>query len=160
MSDTLSSVRRQIRSLASAQRRELKRKMDKYNTLSRHIVTDHDYDSDAARTTNDVINETLELAAKQTMFKPDKHAKQAKEDKLLAECNVVQPEVRSLWHLKIGMHNMLNDTTRNKLRETTNNYKTTESEEARNMRLSVLARWMVTQWCDVEGYDPAKHCKK
>ena len=156
MSDTLASMRRALRAARSAERRVLKHKMDRYNSLSgKTRSTENEYDAQRAKTTNDVIAETLAIASNSVLkgaagrFSrlPD-----AATDKLLHECNVVQPEVRTLWQQKIGMVSMLSDDTRAKLAQM-------PRFSLREAKLNDLARWMVRQWCDIEGYDPAKHVK-
>lgn len=157
MTDTLASMRRALRSARAAERRLLKHKMDRYNTLSNKArSTENDYDAQSAKTTNDVIAETLAIASQSHLrgaagrFSrlPD-----AATDKLLREASVVQPEVRTLWQQKIGMVSMLSDDTRAKLQQM-------PRVSIREQCLADLAKWMVAQWCDVEGYDPGKHVRK
>lgn len=157
MSDTLASMRRALRTARSAERRVLKHKMDRYNTLSNKArATENEYDSQRAKTTNDVIAETLAIASNSVLKGAAgrfSHLPDAATDKLLRESSVVQPEVRTLWQQKIGMVSLLDDDTRAKLAQM-------PRVNLREARLNDLARWMVTQWCDVEGYDPAKHVRK
>lgn len=153
MSDTLSSIRRALRSARASERRALKHKMNPYNSLSKKPKTqDSDYDVNSAKTTQDVIEETLELASKK---KAAGRFSVTQGDHLLKQCNIVSPEIREAWQAKIGMHSLLSDDVKEKLQLQAGNY-----QKLREMRLNELAKWMVIQWCDVEGYDPDKHLKK
>lgn len=170
MSDTLSAIRRALRSAKSAERRALRHKMSRYDSLATKGKTpDNLYDEESARTTQDVIQETLD-AARNTRIGGRAPVYRDSTDKLLHECNVVSPEVREAWHARIGMASLLTDEIRAKLSHTTNSFLNTETPEALRMRqlldaraheqsLDVLARWMVYMWCEGEGYDPDKHPK-
>lgn len=157
MSDTLSAIRRALRSAKSAERRALRHKMAKYNSLSMKGKTpDNLYDEESARTTQDVIQETLE-AARQMRVGGRAPVYRDSTDKLLHECNVVSPEIREAWHAKVGMASLLSDDLRNKLKESAG-YNSMKS--LHDARLNDLARWMVWMWCEGEGYDPGKHLRK
>lgn len=170
MSDTLSAIRRALRSAKSAERRALRHKMARYNSLATKGKTpDNLYDEESARTTQDVIQETLE-AARQMRGAGRVSVSRDSTDRLLNECNVVSPEIREAWHARIGMASLLTDEIREKLSHTTNSVLNMETSEALRMRqlldaqaheqsLNVLARWMVWMWCEGEGYDPDKHPK-
>ena len=153
MSDTLSAIRRALRSAKSAERRALRHKMTRYNSLSAKGKTpDNLYDEESARTTQDVIQETLEAARQKRRAPVYKDST----DKLLHECNVVSPEIREAWHAKVGMASLLSDECRIKLQQSAGHNSMKSLHEA---RLNDLAKWMVYMWCEGEGYDPDKHPK-
>lgn len=172
MSDTLAAIRRAIRQSQSAERRKLRHKMNPYNSLSqkpRSTADDRDYDVNGAKTTQDVIEETLSIAHQMRGAGRVSVHKDAT-DRLLNECNVVSPEIRDAWHARIRIASLLTDKLREKLSHTTNSVLNMETPEALRMRelldakaheqsLDVLARWMVYMWCEGEGYDPGKHPK-
>jgi hypothetical protein len=171
MSDTLGAIRRALRSSQAAERRKLRHKMSRYDSLATKGKTpDNLYDVNSAKTTQDVIEETLSLACNK-----DKRRRALlshdSTDRLLRECNIVSPEVRDAWHARIGMSSLLTDDIRAKLSHTTNSYLNTDTPEAIRMRelceirareqtLATLAKWMVYMWCEGEGYDPGKHPRK
>lgn len=168
MSDTLAAIRRAIRQSQSAERRALRHKMAKYNSLATKGKTpDNLYDEESARTTQDVIQETLSAARNMRgagRFSVSRDAT----DKLLSECNVVSPEIRDAWHARIGMASLLTDENRTQLAESSGSrglaalYKAKQLDAMRlyNTRLDELAKWMVYMWCEGEGYDPDKHPRK
>lgn len=157
MSDTLSAIRRAIRQSQSAERRALRHKMSKYNSLaSKGKTPDNLYDPESARTTQDVIQETLEIARQRRgagRFSVSRDAT----DRLLNECNVVSPEIREAWHARIGISSLLNDAARQKLQQSAGIGGMRSLHDA---RLNDLAKWMVWMWCEGEGYDPGKHPRK
>lgn len=153
MSDTLSSVRKAIRSARASERRALKYKMNQYNSLSgKTKKQDSDYDVNSAKTTQDVIEETIELARQK---KPLSRFSTSQANHLLKQCNIVSPEIRDTWRAKIGMCNMLSDDVKEKLQLQAGNY-----QQLREKKLCDLAKWMVWMWCEQEGYDPDKHPKR
>lgn len=156
MSDTLSAIRKAIRSSQSASRRELRHKMAKYNSLATKGKTpDNLYDTESARTTQDVIQETLDAACQVRGAGRFSISKDAT-DKLFSECNIVSPEIRNAWHARIGMASLLSDECRMKLQQSAGINSMRSLHEA---RLNDLAKWMVWMWCEGEGYDPDKHPK-
>lgn len=147
MSDTLSHVRRVNRFLASQARKKLKKKMNPYNRLSNDNNLPHEYDTENAKTTQDVIHETLELARSVNKSLRSRMSHSDKTDKLLREASVVQPEVREAWHAKINMSATLSEDAKLQLRTMCNNPRVnTEPEYLRNMRLNNLARAWVNAW--------------
>ena len=152
MSDTLASIRRLNRFLRSQQRKALKKKMQPYNQLAGKESLPREYDNDAAKTTQDVIEETLQLAHTKNGAK---RFSVTQTDHLLQQCNIVSPEVRDVMRAKIGMYSLMNDEVRAKLQLQAGNY-----QQLREKKLCELARWMVYMWCEGEGYDPEKHPKK
>lgn len=159
MSDTLSAIRRAIRQSQSAERRKLRHKMNPYNSLSqkaRSTADDRDYDPNTAKTTQDVIAETLE-AARQMRGAGRFSVSRDSTDRLLSECNVVSPEIREAWHARIGLSSLLSDEARQKLQQSAGVNSMKSLHEA---RLNDLAKWMVWMWCEGEGYDPEKHPKR
>lgn len=161
MSDTLAAIRRAIRQSQSAQRRALKHKMSRYDSLANKGKTpDNLYDVESAKTTQDVIEETLS-AARQKRGAGRFSVSRDATDRLLNECNVVSPEIREAWHARIGMASLLSDECRTKLQQSAGvNSMRALSNAKRDATLSELARWMVWMWCDEEGYDPDKHPRK
>lgn len=159
MSDTLAAIRRAIRQSQSAERRKLKHKMNPYNSLSqksRSTADDRDYDPNTAKTTQDVIEETLS-AARQMRVGGRVSVSRDSTDRLLHECNVVSPEIREAWHARIGISSLLNDEARQKLQQSAG---VSSMRSLHDARLNDLAKWMVYMWCDEEGYDPDKHPRK
>jgi hypothetical protein len=167
MSDTLASIRRALRSARAAERRALKYKMDRYNVLTgrtRGMIPV--YDTQKARTTQDVVEETIAAFAQKRgpgRFSGSQHSTT---DKLFAEAGIVQPEVRDAWRSKITSQRALTQDERAKLvqQATTCNVRSTpvvapEPHEARERRLHAIARWMVYMYHEIEGYDPEKHPK-
>lgn len=155
MTDTLSTIRRANRAAKSAARRALRHKMLQYDVLStKGVTSDNLYDANTAKTTQDVIEETLEnVRNKSLVLNGDRkrRAPVSQSDKLLAECNVVSPEVRKTWHAKINLYNLLDDVLRQKLLDESTNKtlpKGNGREEwiAREMKLDALARAAVTMW--------------
>lgn len=177
MSDTLSAIRKAIRQSQSAERRKLKHSMkgavrisvqDQRTKETKHYrypdydsdkapytAPDRDYDPNTAKTTNDVIAETLEIA-RNTRIGGRVSVSRDSTDRLLNECNVVSPEIRAAWHAKVGMSSLLSDECRMKLQQSAGVNSMKSLHEA---RLNDLAKWMVWMWCDEEGYDPDKHPK-
>lgn len=157
MSDTLSAIRRALRSAKSAERRALRHKMARYNSLANKGKTpDNLYDEESARTTQDVIQETLQ-AARQMRGAGRVSVSRDSTDKLLSECNVVSPEIRDAWHARIGISSLLNDEARQKLQQSAG---VNSMKSLHDARLNDLAKWMVWMWCEGEGYDPDKHPKR
>jgi len=157
MSDTLAAIRRALRSSQAAERRKLRHKMQPYNTLSRKQTGDpQGYDANSAKTTQDVIEETLSLASNRDNRRraPVTHDST---DKLLRECNVVSPEVRDAWQAKIGMSSLLSDDIKKKLADSSGSR---AYSSLRDAKLNDLAKWMVYMWCEGEGYDPDKHPRR
>ena len=160
LSDSLSSIRRALRSIQSAERRTLRHKMDRYNVLSqKESGNTPDYDANKAKTTNDVIAETLAIAKHENTSRA--RGRFSAEQRLFQDASIVQPEVRSVWQQKIGMYSLLSDNAREQLQQSVKNIvmntPQTECERLRDIRLTQIARWMVYMWCDGEGYDPNKH---
>jgi len=157
MSDTLAAIRRAIRQSQSAERRKLRHKMNPYNRLSQKATGDpQGYDANSAKTTQDVIAETLSLAHSHDKRRRAPVAHDST-DTLLRECNVVSPEVRDAWRAKVGMVSLLSDDIKTKLVESSGS---PAMKTLRESRLNDLAKWMVWMWCDEEGYDPGKHPKR
>jgi hypothetical protein len=154
MSDTLGTIRRALRSAKSAERRALRHKMARYNPLaSKGKTPDNLYDAESAKTTQDVISETLDAAR----YMPQKGRVprfQDSSDRLLHECSIVSPEVRDTWRAKVGMSSLLSDDIKAKLTQQSG---ACAMKTLRESRLNDLAKWMVWMWCDEEGYDPDKH---
>lgn len=147
MSDTLSHVRRVNRFITSQARKQLKKKMNPYNRLSNDNNLPHKYDVESAKTTQDVIHETLELARSFNRSANKRASHGDKADKLLREASIVQPEVREAWHAKINLSTHLSEDVKLSLRTMCNNPKTNnEPEYLRDMRLNALARAWVNAW--------------
>jgi len=157
MSDTLSAIRRAIHSSQAAERRKLRHKMQPYNTLSRKQTGDpQDYDAQSAKTTQDVIAETLSLASNRDKRRRAPVAHDST-DTLLRECNVVSPEIREAWRARIGMSRLLSDSNRIELQQQSG---ASALSTLRECKLNDLAKWMIWMWCEGEGYDPEKHPKQ
>jgi len=157
MSDTLAAIRRALRSSQAAERRKLKYKMNPYNRLSQKATGDpQGYDVNSAKTTQDVIEETLSLARSHDKRRRAPVAHDST-DTLLRECNVVSPEIRDAWRAKVGMLSLLSDDIKTKLAEQSGSR---AMSSLRECRLNDLAKWMVYMWCEGEGYDPDKHPKQ
>jgi len=156
MSDTLSAIRRALRSVKSAERRALRHKMSRYDNLATKGKTlDNLYDANSAKTTQDVIEETLSFARSHDKRRaPVAHDST---DTLLRECNVVSPEIREAWRAKVGMFSLLSDDIKTKLAEQSGSR---AYSSLRDAKLNDLAKWMVWMWCEGEGYDPGKHPKR
>jgi len=157
MSDTLAAIRRALRQSQSAERRKLRHKMQSYNRLSQKATGEpQGYDANSAKTTQDVIAETLEIAHNRTAKRraPVSHDST---DTLLRECNVVSPEVRDAWRARIGMSRLLSESNRLELRQQSG---ASALSTLRDAKLNDLAKWMVWMWCEGEGYDPGKHPKQ
>lgn len=141
-------MRRVFKSIERWQRKTLRHKMDGYNTLAKRPNGEPlAYDSNKARTIVDVINDSAPVISHFNTRITYKRQSPT------SERAAVSPEVRTLWQQKIGMCTMLSDDTRAKLAQM-------PRFSLREAKLNDLARWMVTQWCDVEGYDPGKHVRK
>jgi len=157
MSDTLSAIRRAIRQSQSAERRKLRHKMQPYNRLSQKATGDQQgYDANSAKTTQDVIEETLSLARSHDKRRRAPVAHDST-DTLLRDCNVVSPEVLDAWRARIGMSRLLSESNRLELRQQSG---ASALSKLRDAKLNDLAKWMVYMWCEGEGYDPDKHPKQ
>lgn len=156
MSDTLAAIRRAIRQSQAAERRVLRHKMAKYNSLAnKGKIPDNLYNAESTKTTQDVIEETLSAASNVRERRAPLHRDAT--DRLLNECNVVSPEIREAWHARIGMASLLSDECRTKLQQSAGLNSMRSLHEA---KLNDLAAWMVYMWCEGEGYDPEKHPKQ
>ena len=152
--DTLAHVRRVRRFIKSQERRALKRKMDGYNSLAAAGRGRVD-DKQSLDTTHDISQLLTEQMSRHTY---DRDTRIRRQDNSRADeiaSSVVCDEVRNAWHARIGMIHMLSDDTRKKLQDMA-----VSKTSLRDARLNDLVAWMVTQWCDVEGYDPEKHPKR
>lgn len=147
MSDTLSHIRRVNRYIKSQERKDLKKRMNPYNRLSSDKGTPLPYDQESARTTQDVITETLELARSMNRGNKTREAKNDKTDKLFKEASIVSPEIREAWHCKINLASNIDSDTRDKLIQMCNNPRIKEEPEyIREMRLNNLAKAWVNVW--------------
>lgn len=143
---TLSAERRLLRKQRSQERKQLKKRMDGYNSLARASKGEPlRYSERSAYTVAD-ISEELYAEIHRENVRPHKKGRG-----LGVVQDVVCQEVREMWHAKIGLVASLSDRNREELRTMS------VSSMLRETRLSNLARWMVEQYCDVEGYDPEKH---
>lgn len=143
---TLAAERKLLRKQRSQERKQLKKRMDGYNSLARASKGEPlRYNSQSAYTIADISEELYS-----EMHKENTRRRKKGPGRVDVQ-DIVSTEVREMWHAKIGLATVLSDRNREELQ----NMPT--SSMLRDVRLSQLAAWMVEQYCDVEGYDPEKH---
>lgn len=161
--DTLSHIRKVKRFVESQNRKELKRKMDGYNGLASVRGGGEGLGEQQSPDTIHDISQSLaeNIRMRNTRNRFVRRVSQV--DRITA--HVVCDEVRQTWNDKLHANQQLSDETRKKLVEQASSCsigaitaaKQRDALRERNQRLTQLAAWMVHQWCETEGYDPALH---
>lgn len=153
--NSLSHIRKVSRFIKSQERKELKRKMNGYNSLSNKPKSNpSDFSYNPETTINDIIARTLDAASKARragdggLMHSTSRTKRTQVDRLMKD--VVSPEVRETWHNKIGMNTHLADEDKEKLRQSVVNrcdpQYARENDMMREMKLNALARAWVNSW--------------
>lgn len=152
--DTLSHIRKVKRFVESQNRKELKRRMNGYNGLaSARGGVEGLGDSDSPDTIHDISQRLIEQCQVRAQAQGRSRfvRRVSQVDRITA--NAVCDEVRRTWNEKLHANTQLNDETRAKLARSS-------IGGLRESKLNDLAKWMVAQWCDVEGYDPVLHTEE